>query len=157
MRRQAKPPRGAAALEFAFVVPLYLILALGIFYMGWAMTVMFRIGNIANTAVRTCVARQYSTDSPAAYGTCATEEFNRSYAAQGQICAGAPQLTVAPPQPMALAGVQQVAGVTNRLYLLQLKAQCTLNLGALSAFVPNVGTSVPLVVNSAAPYVVGPQ
>jgi Flp pilus assembly protein TadG len=67
--------RGVAALEFALVVPLFLMLMGGTIYFGIALFAKMVITNAAHVAVRSCVSKQIGFRNEGDFINCAEQQM----------------------------------------------------------------------------------
>lgn len=79
-RRSIKHQRGATAVEFAIVAPVFLLAIGFIVSVSTTMWSRFEIGNQANLAARACVLRLPML-SPSAIKNCTEDKFNSRVAA----------------------------------------------------------------------------
>lgn len=104
------PQRGVAALEFALVVPLFLMLLGGTIYFGIALFAKIVVTNAANVAVRACVAKQVGFQDDGAFTSCATSEMASITSSNGtfsNLCMGGSGQAAAKTSPVAVGALAQ--------------------------------------------------
>jgi len=86
--RPLRRERGAAALEFVFIVPVLLLLVAAVMTLGLASYSKFRMSDAAMVASRRCVIA-----NPATCGATASALFNERWPDGARVCAGGPAVT----------------------------------------------------------------
>lgn len=134
VKHKRKATRGVAALEFALVAPLLVMLMGGIIYFGLAIWSQYRLGTLVNAAARRCVSLQRSSLGAGVAGavvSCASTEFNRlanEDVGRGICDGGSPQLEVSAPS----AYTAMSANGRPPLYMLQMHAHCQKDLNMMN-------------------------
>lgn len=151
-------PRGAAALEFAIVAPMLLLLLTGVIYFALALMTKYSLHGLAVAATRNCVAMQATGTSEATLKSCATEQFSFLRAQTGMAggCSGTPQAT-SNTTPLSLRQAGRSSG--QKMVLLTLDVSCSFNVNPLSVFSGMAGNSsmpdtINLTATSAMPFAI---
>jgi hypothetical protein len=141
---------GAAALEFAIVMPIMVALFGGLLSFGTILWSQYQLGLLTAQTARTCVAMQASLAGNAASSlqACATQQFTVLYnQTSAKMCDQPPQVTpVATPLGASLASGRQA-------YLLKVQATCQKNyFPLLNVYTRANLTSAKLKAQSAMPF-----
>lgn len=94
MRARANGERGAAAVEFALVLPLLLMVVLGTIDWGWYFFVSQVVTNAAREGARVGSLTAYDASNPSADATARTDAVNTATAyLSGANLTGTPEVT----------------------------------------------------------------
>ena len=146
LNRRNRRERGVAALEFAIVAPM--MVGLFGFFFGFVMAewTQFKLGSLAQFAVRTCVAQQASTGQTAALQGCMTAITQSQYASMNEHFCDTP--IVATPVPAQVLS----AHLPRPTSLVGIKLSCRRNmLSWIQTVVPGLA-SVELHAQAAMPF-----
>ena len=147
---------GAAALEFALTVPLFLAVLAATVYFGLALYTKFVMINAANAAVRACVSKQVGFTSNAQFTSCASAAFSdlMKAPAYNNLCGSASVVPAPGSLPLSFDRLR------DDVALLTLEITCAIPIGGMINGMVNVAspgatpadTQIPLKIFSAMPY-----
>jgi Flp pilus assembly protein TadG len=146
MRRAARE-RGAAAVEFALVLPSFLMITGMMISLCIALYTRYELAYVATTAARTCVMASQPPNSRAAIENCARNQITQMLRTLNTACTSSPPAAVQSIQP----GGEPNASPA--LYLLTVSLSCNYNvLPMVRAVAPGTLTTIQLNAQAAMPY-----
>ena len=155
---KAKRQRGAAAVEFALVLPTFMLLLTTMITLGRAYWTEFLMLNITSQVARACVLQQQPvsqnpatpSNSTGALTACANTTGQQILNQYHNLC-GTARVTMDAPQVLQVPGGTVPSSPQNQVRLLQITMQC--KMPVIGYQPPGIGPSVPLLARSAMPFI----